>query len=76
MPSKDRNYDVYRIFKSDPNAVVKLNGTTIPHASFVNNFYYEFPSQSVNAIESDKAIQVVLYAVTQGKSIVKLDTPV
>ena len=69
VPSKDRNYDVYRIFKSDPNAVVKLNGTTIPPASFVNNFYYEFPSQSVNAIESDKAIQVVLYAVTQGKSI-------
>ena len=69
VPSKDRNYDVYRIFKSDPNAVVKLNGTIIPSASFVNNFYYEFPGQSVNNIESDKAIQVVLYAVTQGKSI-------
>ncbi len=69
VPSKDRNYDVYRIFKSDPNAVVKLNGTIIPSASFVNNFYYEFPGQSVNSIESDKAIQVVLYTVTQGKSI-------
>ena len=69
VPSKDRNYDVYRIFKSDPDAIVKLNGTEIPSASFVNNFYYEFPSQSVNNIESDEAIQVVLYAVTQGKSI-------
>ena len=69
VPSKDRNYDVYRIFKSDPNAVVKLNGTIIPSASFVNNFYYEFSGQTVNNIESDKAIQVVLYAVTQGKSI-------
>ncbi len=69
VPSKDRNYDVYRIFKSDPNAEVKLNGTIIPNTSFVNNFYYEFPSQVVNNIESDKAIQVVLYAVTQGKSI-------
>ena len=69
VPSKDRNYDVYRIFKSDPNAVVKLNGTIIPSTSFVNNFYYEFPGQTVNNIESDKPIQVVLYAVTQGKSI-------
>ncbi|SDL63819.1 gliding motility-associated C-terminal domain-containing protein [Daejeonella rubra] len=69
VPSKDRNYDVYRIFKSDPNAVVKLNGTIIPSTSFVNNFYHEFSGQTVNNIESDKAIQVVLYAVTQGKSI-------
>lgn len=69
VPSKDRNYDVYRIFKSEPNAIVKLNGTIIPSASFVNNFYYEFSGQTVNNIESDKAIQVVLYAVTQGKSI-------
>lgn len=69
VPSKDRNYDVYRIFKSDPNAVVKLNGTIISSTSFINNFYYEFPGQSVNYIESDKAIQVALYAVTQGKSI-------
>ena len=69
VPSKERNYDVYRIFKSDPNAVVKLNGNIIPSANFVNNFYYEFPSQEVNYVESDKAIQVALYAVTQGKSI-------
>lgn len=69
VPSKDRNYDVYRIFKSEPNAVVKLNGVDIPASNFVNNFYYEFPSQAVNYIESDKAIQVALYAVTQGKSI-------
>lgn len=69
VPSKDRNYDVYRIFKSDPNAVVKLNGTVIPATSFINNFYYEFPGQAVNYIESDKSIQVALYAVTQGKSI-------
>lgn len=69
VPSKDRNYDVYRIFKSDPSAVVKLNGDIIPESSFVNDFYYEFPSQAVNYIASDKAIQVVQYAVTQGKSI-------
>lgn len=69
VPSKARNYDVYRIFKSDPKAVVKLNGTVIPSTSFVNDFYYQFPGQTVNNIESDKPIQVALYAVTQGKSI-------
>ncbi|WP_276360655.1 PKD domain-containing protein [Daejeonella sp. H1SJ63] len=75
VPSKDRNYDVYRIFKSDPNAVVKLNGTVIPATSFINNFYYEFPSQAVNYIESNKPIQVALYAVTQGKSITCTNVP-
>lgn len=69
VPSKNRNYDVYRIFKSDPNAVVKLNGAVIPSASFVNNFYYQFSSQEVNYVESDKKIQVAIYPVTQGKSI-------
>lgn len=39
VPSKDRNYDVYRIFKSDPKAVIKLNGTVIPTTSFINNFF-------------------------------------
>jgi len=69
VPSKDRNYDIYRVFKSDPNAVVKLNGAIIPSTSFINDFYYQFEGQTVNYIESDKPIQVALYAVTQGKSI-------
>ncbi|HXH98664.1 MAG TPA: PKD domain-containing protein [Sphingobacteriaceae bacterium] len=69
VPSKNRNYDVYRIFKSDLNAVVKLNGNVIPPSNFTNNLYYDFPSQAVNYIESDKAIQAIQYAVTQGKSI-------
>lgn len=69
VPSKNRNYDVYRIFKSDPASVVRLNGNIIPAANFINNFYYEFPSQEVNHVESDKTIQVVQYPVTQGKSM-------
>ncbi|MHB1177292.1 MAG: PKD domain-containing protein, partial [Daejeonella sp.] len=69
VPSKNRNYDVYRIFKSDSASVVKLNGNIIPATSFINNFYYEFQSQEVNHVESDKTIQVVQYPVTQGKSI-------
>lgn len=69
VPSKNRNYDIYRVFKSSPSAVVKLNGNVISSASFVNNLYYEFPSQQTNYIEADNSIQVVQYQVTQGKSI-------
>lgn len=69
VPSKNRNYDIYRIFKSNPSAVVKLNGTVIPSANFINNFYYEFASQNTNFIESDNSIQVAQYQVTQGRTI-------
>ena len=68
-PLKSRNYDIMRILKSDASAVVKLNGRVISDAEFINNFYYEFDSQSANVIESDKPIQVVQYAVTQRRSI-------
>jgi gliding motility-associated-like protein len=70
VPSKNRNYDIYRIFKSDPSAEVKLNGSVIPSSNFTNNLYYDFPSKDVtNYIDSDKKIQVIQYTVTQGKSI-------
>ncbi|TKB99006.1 PKD domain-containing protein [Pedobacter cryophilus] len=69
VPQKERNFDVYRILKSDPTAVVTLNGLVIPNASFTNGLYYDFESQAVNNISSDKAIQVVQYAVTQGRGI-------
>lgn len=69
VPSAERNFDVYRIVKSDPNAVVMLNGNVIPASSFTNNLYYDFESQSVNNISSDKPIQAVQYEVTQGVGI-------
>ncbi|WP_139377391.1 PKD domain-containing protein [Daejeonella lutea] len=69
VPSKNRNYDIYRVFKSDPSAVVKVNGAIIQSTDFTNGLYYDFPSQVVNYVESDKPIQVIQYAVTQGKSI-------
>ncbi len=69
VPLKDRNFDVFRIVKSDPAAVVTLNGNIIPTASFMNNLFYDFESQVVNNVSSDKAIQVVQYAVTQGRGI-------
>ena len=75
VPSKNRNYDIYRVFKSAPDAVVKLNGVIIPSANFINNFYYEFSSQKTNNIESDKSIQIAQYQVTQGRSITCLNLP-
>ncbi|WP_207427454.1 PKD domain-containing protein [Pedobacter sp. SYSU D00535] len=68
-PLKERNYDIYRIIKSDPSASVKLNGTVIPASSFTNNFYFEFSSTSANYVESDKSIQVVQYSVTQNQNV-------
>lgn len=68
-PTKDRFYDVYRVFKSNPTTTVKLNGTIINPISFVNNLYYEFSSDKVNYIEADNSIQVVQYAVTQSKNM-------
>lgn len=69
VPLRSRNYDIIRVLKSDPAAVLKVNGTIINNSSFVNNFYYEFDTQNPNVIESDKPIQVVQYAVTQRRSI-------
>ena len=69
IPQKDRDFVVYRIVKSDPNAIVTLNGSVIPAANFVNNFYYEFASQKTDIISSDKPIQTVQYAVTQNKAL-------
>ncbi len=37
VPSKNRNYDVYRVFKSDPGAIVKLNGVEIPSSNYIYN---------------------------------------
>ena len=69
VPSKSRNYDVYRIVLSDPTTTVTLNGTIIPISSFTNSLYYEFKSQATNVVTADKPIQVVQYAVTQGNGI-------
>ena len=69
VPQLERDFVIYRILKSDPTAVVTLNGTVIPAVNFVNNFYYEFASKQVDVISSTKPIQTVQYAVTQGKSL-------
>ena len=70
VPLKDRNYDVFRIVLSDLKTVVKLNGEVVVDGINADNIpYYEFRSQKTNVITSDKPIQVVQYAVSQGSHI-------
>jgi gliding motility-associated-like protein len=72
VPLFTRNYDVFRIFLSNPATTtdpnVMLNGTHIPLSSFTGGFY-TFNSQKANIITSDQPIQVVQYAVTQYNTV-------
>lgn len=64
VPQKERNFVIYRIVKSDPSTVVKINGTEVNFTLF-----HDFESQEIEQVSADKPIQVVQYAVTQGKTI-------
>ncbi|AEW01414.1 hypothetical protein A4D02_05335 [Niastella koreensis] len=66
VPELTNPTNIFRIVKSDPTANVTLNGSPIAATSFVNNFYYEFTSNTTNVIESDKPILVSEYFTTQG----------
>lgn len=69
VPLKTRNYDVFRVVVSDPATVVTLDGVVQPTSALINNFYYQFNSQTTHVITGDKPIQVIQYAVTQGDGI-------
>ncbi len=69
VPLAGRSYDVYRIIYSDPAAQVTINGVPVTAGQLVNNFYYEFTASEPKVIKSDKAIQVVQYAVTQNNTL-------
>jgi len=56
----------YRIFLSDPTAIVSLNGSLV--TGFVNNQYYEFSNNQTNFIHSDKPILVAQYFTSGGCS--------
>lgn len=66
VPSKNNVFNYYRIIKSDPTAVVTVNGSVVPAGSFVNGVYYQFLNNLPNSIEADKPISVVQYFTTQG----------
>ena len=63
--SSSNQNNFFRIFKSDPAAVVKLDGAIINPAQFTNQ-YYEFSSTNPAYIESDKPILVAQYFTTSG----------
>ena len=62
-PNPTTNTNIFRIFRPDATAVVTLNGTLIPTASFINNVY-QFSSSQTNYVESDKSILVAQYFTT------------
>jgi len=66
VPSLTNSNNIYRIILSDPTANVTLNGAALSPTVFVNNFYYEFQSNTTNVIQSDKPILVAQYFPTQG----------
>lgn len=66
VPTAKMTNNIYRIAISDPTAVVKVNGNIIPASSFVNNFYYDFVSNTANSIEANLPIMVAQYITTTG----------
>lgn len=65
VPSFNRPVNYYRIIRSNPSTNVYVNGSLIPAASFINN-YYEFNNGQPNLITADQPIAVAQYFLTQG----------
>jgi gliding motility-associated-like protein len=77
IPTGFQPNNYYRICVTNPNTVVKLNGTIIPATRLINGFYYEFFNGNFNGvnattnpaipnvIESDIPIMVAQYCTTQ-----------
>ncbi|MEN9513224.1 MAG: hypothetical protein RJB16_984, partial [Bacteroidota bacterium] len=78
VPTGSQPNNYYRVCVTNPNTVVKLNGTIIPNTNLINGFYYEFFNGSYNGtnattnpaipnvIEADIPIMVAQYCTTQG----------
>ncbi|MES2329292.1 MAG: PKD domain-containing protein [Bacteroidota bacterium] len=73
-PTGSQPNNFYRVCVTDPNTVVKLNGTVLPPSSLVNNFYYQFKNANLpgtnspvpNLIEADKPVLVAQYCTSEG----------
>jgi len=65
LPSAVRSLNYFRIIKKDPGTVVRINGTVVPDAQFVNNLYHEFSTSSTAVVEADKPILTAQYFTTQ-----------
>jgi gliding motility-associated-like protein len=58
--------NIFRVCVSDPTSVVKINGVTLPSATYPtatlqNNFFYEFEDSIPTVITADKPIMVAQY---------------
>jgi hypothetical protein len=77
VPTGFQPNNYYRICVTNPNTVVKLNGSIIPTSKLINGFYYEFFNGNFNGvnattnpaipnvIEADLPIMVAQYCTTQ-----------
>lgn len=53
------NTGIFRVAVKDPATVVRRNGVVM--TSLINNFYYEFQSNTADRIEADKPVLVAQY---------------
>ncbi len=53
------NTGIFRVAVKDPATIVKRNGVVL--TSLINNFYYEFQSNTADYIEADKPVMVTQY---------------
>ena len=65
-PNLTNQNNYIRVFKSNVGAEVKLNGTVIPAANFINGRYSDIALNVPVIIESDMPILVAQYFTTQG----------
>lgn len=68
ISSFSRETNFFRVIKSKPDAIVKIDGNVIPASSFTNNLYYEFTSSAPSKVESNEPISVAQFFTTQGCS--------
>lgn len=66
-PFYNRNYDIIRVFVTDPSTVVtrKENGITTTLTGLQANSFYEFKTNLPNMIQADKPASVVQYITSQ-----------
>ena len=58
------NANIYRVAVKDPTTNVTLNGTLL--TNLINNYYYEFISNTPSLIEADKPVMVAQIMPSQG----------
>ncbi len=68
VPSYSRLTNYYRVMRSDPATVLKVNGVVIPSSSFTNG-YYQFVNATPNLIEADLPVSVTQYFTSQGCTV-------